>query len=75
MQLRQLGISMRYQYSKPAAKSEMAIEAQLLVVKKSIYASIARICIESFLFSTHDLELRYMLIPLRLMRDQKNLEK
>lgn len=42
--------SVRYLYLMPNKKSEVSLEAHLLVVKKSIYAPIAKVCIESFLY-------------------------
>jgi hypothetical protein len=42
--------SFRYAYFKPSDKSEELFEANLLVVKKKIYASVAKVCVESFLF-------------------------
>lgn len=42
--------SLRYLYLMPNKKSEISMEAHLLVVKKSVYASIAKVCIESFLY-------------------------
>lgn len=43
-------LSMHYLYSKPKTISELRLEAHLLVVKKEIYASIAKVCVESFLY-------------------------
>lgn len=43
-------LSFRYQYSKPKASFAGQYEAHLLVVKKEVYVSIAKICVESFLY-------------------------
>jgi hypothetical protein len=42
-------ISLRYLYTKPNSASDASFEANLLVVKKAIYARIAKVCVESFL--------------------------
>lgn len=49
MKVNRLANSFRYLFRKPIVTSEMSKEAHLLVVKKNIYAPIAKICIESFL--------------------------
>ena len=49
VQEKRRGNSFRYLYLKPATRSEVSMEAHLLVVKKSIYASVAKVCVESFL--------------------------
>ena len=41
--------SFRYLYFKPTTRSEVALEAHLLVVKDTKYASVAKVCVESFL--------------------------
>jgi hypothetical protein len=43
-------LSFRYQYSKPKVSFDGQYEAHLLVVKKEVYVSIAKICVESFLY-------------------------
>ena len=43
------GNSFRYLYLKPTTKSEVSMEAHLLVVKKAEYAPVAKVCVESFL--------------------------
>lgn len=43
-------MSFRYLHSKPKSSFEGRYEAHLLLVKNEIYASIAKVCIESFLF-------------------------
>ena len=44
-----IGLSLKYLYTKSKSRSELQFNANLLVVKKEVYASIAKICIESFL--------------------------
>lgn len=42
--------SLKYLHLKPKVASTVGFEANLLVVKNSIYAPIAKVCVESFLF-------------------------
>lgn len=43
-------MSIRYLYFRPRNPSSLELNAHLLVVKKGIYAPIAKVCVESFLF-------------------------
>jgi hypothetical protein len=49
VRVKRRGNSFRYLYLKPTTGSEVALEAHLLVVKKTKYASVAKVCVESFL--------------------------
>lgn len=42
--------SFRFLYLEPTVKSDVSMEAHLLVVKKTIYAPIVKVCVESFLY-------------------------
>ena len=49
-QLTRLANSFRHLYLAPTAKSDVSMEAHLLVVKNAIYAPIVKVCVESFLY-------------------------
>lgn len=49
-QTKRLVNSSRYLYLKPKVKSDVSMEAHLLVVKKTVYAPIVKVCVESFLY-------------------------
>jgi hypothetical protein len=49
-QIIRLANSFRYLYLTPTNKSDLSMEAHLLVVKKTIYAPIVKVCVESFLY-------------------------
>ena len=49
VRVKRRGNSFRYLYLKSTTTSEVALEAHLLVVKKTEYASVAKVCVESFL--------------------------
>lgn len=49
-QMTRVANSLRYLHLTPTGKSDISMEAHLLVVKKPVYAPIVKVCVESFLY-------------------------